>query len=79
MKDQNRFGCYMAALRKDAGLELSEAGLHLGVSTKDVHDWEAGYILPSVGLANKICSLYRIGLGDFREILEIETSLLLSR
>lgn len=74
-KDQNRFGRYMIALRKASGLELKEVALLLKVPIQEIHGWELGKTLPSAELVDKIASLYEVSISDFREILEIETSL----
>ena len=47
--DANRFGAFIAALRKEKGLTQAQLGRALGVTDKAVSKWERGLCFPDIG------------------------------
>ena len=54
----------LKAARVNAGLTQKEVAEKLGVSNNTVCAWEKGKSIPSVLMADKLCTLYMVGIDD---------------
>lgn len=58
------FKLSLKAARVNAGLEAREVAEKIGVAKLTVYHWENGTATPSLKVAQKLCDLYELGLGD---------------
>nr|DAQ68503.1 MAG TPA: Helix-turn-helix XRE-family like protein [Caudoviricetes sp.] len=58
------FKLSLKAARINAGFEAREVAEKIGVAKLTVYHWENGTAMPSLKVAQKLCDLYGLGLGD---------------
>ena len=62
--DQDKFGRFIAKLRKENGYTQEKLGEKLGVTAKSVSKWENGRTLPDISLFPKIATLLGVSISD---------------
>ena len=58
--NDNEFGNYLYALRKNAGLRQDEVARHIGVTNKAVSKWENGRSKPKTELLCKLADIFGV-------------------
>ena len=70
--DKERFGAFIARLRKEQGLTQKEVAAQVAVSDKAVSKWERGLSLPDVTLLVPLAELYGVTVTELLECRRIE-------
>lgn len=70
--DKERFGAFIAGLRKEQGLTQKEVAAQVAVSDKAVSKWERGLSLPDVTLLVPLAALYGVTVTELLECRRIE-------
>ena len=77
--DNQKFGAFVAELRREKGMTQKELAERLFVSDKAVSKWERGLSLPDISLLQPMADIFGVSVtellgGEHRKAREFSTS-----